>query len=108
MPKPIDDREAWLRVLDQLEADVNAVAKNDQGEWDSERLRRLAAWKAPRRLGPIPHDQVDRALKLLAVQHDVIRRLESMQKTTAKHLRAVRAVPDGHSGETAVYLDVKG
>lgn len=108
LPNLPTEHAAWIRVLDKLEADVDAVMKDERGGWDSERLTQLAAWKAPRRLGPIPAGQVDRALRLLEVQHDLIRRLETVQRTTGQHLRAIRSVPNTHGGDQAVYLDVSG
>ena len=65
-------------------------------------------WRPPIGLGPLPPELQERAARLLEAQLHVIRYLEDVRQTTAKHLAAVNAVPRTDAGPRPVYFDLIG
>ncbi|NKX52844.1 hypothetical protein HER39_20155, partial [Arthrobacter deserti] len=64
---PAGNRDRWLAVLDELEAELTAAAAPEAGEAGR---RAAAAWTAPRDLGPLPEELVGRATLLAAAQQE--------------------------------------
>ncbi|GAB3136689.1 hypothetical protein [Marisediminicola antarctica] len=94
-----DAHEAWSVLLDDLEAAANR----------SEQVAPSAAgpWVAPE-LGPIPEALVDRARRVLTAQLAAAEYLEGRRDEAARHLAALRVVPQDEGAGISVYLDVTG
>ncbi|WP_022883836.1 hypothetical protein [Glaciibacter superstes] len=106
MPSLAGDREGWLRILTDLEAELSIRTPDAAGSNVAD--QNTTVWVAPRRLGPIPQDLEERARLLLAAQSERRERLEEAQRVTGRHLTALRSVPSGSSPDRSVYLDVLG
>ena len=61
-------RSAWVRALDEMEADVDAVERMIRDEHRSQDLRATSPWQPPAGLGPLPLDLRPRADSILTRQ----------------------------------------
>ena len=109
MPGP-DAAEAsnlvrWAAVLDELEAELAAAAAPPAG---SGGRQAVAAWTAPRDLGPIPPALVDRATRLAAAQQEAIAALRVRARANRKQSAYLEAVPKTSGRDISIYLDVNG
>jgi hypothetical protein len=104
LPEDYADYDRWVDVLEELESALAAVAG---GEVEGA-LTAGATWSAPRDLGPIPEDLVDRATQLAAAQQTAIRKLQAAVRQNRKQSALLETVPTSGSAGRAVYLDVNG
>jgi hypothetical protein len=93
------ERDAWIALLDELEASLGEAALGAAHELDS-------SWSAPAGLGPIPLDLVDRARDILGGQRELIAELVGERRAVGDQLAALRQVPSQQA--RAVYLDITG
>lgn len=63
--------------------------------------------RTPSGAGPFPEELAQRARALMKAQDAAIRRLEGLQRTTGRHLAAMRSIPP-HRDDRSVYLDIAG
>jgi len=89
--------DSWPEVMAALEA-ANADALD---------ATTRSAWSPPVGLGVLPEELLVRAERLLAAQRVSIAELADAQRSTARHLAAVRTVPT-RGDDQSVYLDVRG
>ncbi|NKX53606.1 hypothetical protein [Arthrobacter mobilis] len=104
-PEPAPERARWLAVLDELEAQLAAASAARGG---GARLQAAAAWTAPKDLGPLPEDLVDRATRLAAAQQEAIAALRSAVRSARQQSAYLDAVPKASGPGAAVYLDLNG
>jgi hypothetical protein len=97
LPEQATRHDAWSEALARLEASTGSVLDADQP----------APWAPPTGLGAMPKDLSDRAEGLLAALRTAIAELAAAQRTTARHLVALRTVPTREDHQP-VYLDVSG
>jgi hypothetical protein len=90
--------ERWTELLEELEHD--AAHAGDDAE--------LAAWRPPADLGPIPAELRARAEALLDAQAVAMATVVAAQRSTARHLAALRTVPQGRGETGPLYLDASG
>ena len=90
--------ERWTALLEDLEHD--AAHAGDDAD--------LPAWRPPADLGPIPVELRARAEALLRAQADAIATVVGAQRSTARHLAALRTVPQGRGETGPLYLDASG
>ncbi|MFD1213654.1 hypothetical protein ACFQ36_16570 [Arthrobacter sp. GCM10027362] len=107
---PGADQEAagydrWLAVLDELEAELEAAAVPGAGDADRQAA---ASWTAPKDLGPIPAELVDRATKLAAAQQEAVTALRAKVRSNRSQSAYLQAVPQAAAKDAAVYLDTTG
>jgi hypothetical protein len=95
--EPVRNLARWLAVLDELETELAAV--HDGG-------RTAAAWTAPKDLGPIPAELVDRAARLAAAQQEAIAALQAAVQANRRQSAFLDAVPKATGPAAAAYLDV--
>ncbi|MCY7325311.1 MAG: hypothetical protein LH605_04180 [Microbacteriaceae bacterium] len=94
-----DAEGAWSALLDEFEA---AAGGSEHGAASAP-----GAWVAPA-LGPIPEGLVDRARRVLTAQLAATEYLEGRRDEAARHLAALRVVPQDEGAGISVYLDVTG
>lgn len=88
----------WIEILDRLEREL-AVAVSGGGP---------TGWAPPEPSGPVPAELRERAERLLDAQRESLDMVLAARLDAARHLNALRAVPDvGLSGRPH-YLDVTG
>jgi hypothetical protein len=90
--------QAWLAVLEELQARALLAAEGDDVDAD---------WREPADVGSLPPEHLERALEVLALQREMLRTLTIERDSVRRHLEAVRTVP-AVSDDVAVYLDVEG
>ncbi|WP_133161212.1 hypothetical protein [Microterricola pindariensis] len=110
MPKPEslsarssdDAEELWLRVLTELEAELEAPV-----ELDDDSHAELGMWSSPTQLPVLPASLRDRADALHRRQRERETELVAERTQVLRHLEALRAVPRPRAA-ASVYLDVSG
>jgi hypothetical protein len=110
LPAGADAAEAdgcarWEAVLDELEAELTAAAAPLAGDAGRQAV---AAWTAPRDLGPIPPRLVRRATRLAAAQQEAIAALRAQARANRKQSAYLEAVPKAAGRDISIYLDVNG
>jgi hypothetical protein len=114
MDEQQEAREAWVRVLEELEAELVGVlvstgsttgvstgSTTEAGLTDGK-----AEWAAPGDIGPIPAELQARAREILGGQRELIAELERTKHATAAQLAALRRMPATRPSGASVYLDV--
>jgi hypothetical protein len=99
-------RDAWVRALDELEKDVDAVETQLVAEQQMRDIPLADPWSPPEGLGPLPLDMQPRADRILARQlaaADQIARAIGMNRLQSKFTTRIEAGSDG--GARPVYLD---
>jgi len=99
-----ESREAWVRVLEELEAELVEVL----GSTGSTSGGSTTEWVPPGDIGPIPEDMQPRARELLGGQRELIAELERAKQATAAQLAALRRMPTTRPSGASVYLDTSG
>jgi hypothetical protein len=112
---PVDSaREAWLRALETLEAELGNILVSTSptteasSATESSSTTAASTWTPPSGLGPIPVELEGRARELLAGQRELIAELEHTKRATATQLAALRKVPATRPTGASVYLDTHG
>jgi hypothetical protein len=112
---PVDSaREAWLRALEDLEAELGNILVSASSTTQTSPATKTSSttaastWTAPRDLGPIPAELEGRARELLAGQRELIAELEHTKRATATQLAALRKMPATRPTGASVYLDTHG
>ncbi|MCG2621626.1 hypothetical protein LVY72_06810 [Arthrobacter sp. I2-34] len=100
-----DGGARWEAVLDELEAELTVAAAPQAGDAGRQAV---AAWTAPRDLGPIPPGLVRRATRLAAAQQEAITALRAQVRANRKQSSYLEAVPQAAGRDISVYLDVNG
>jgi hypothetical protein len=90
--------ERWTALLDELERDAASTGGTDSGP----------EWRAPADLGPIPDGLRARAEALARAQAEAIAAVEAARHSTARHLSALRTVPQGRAETGPLYVDASG
>lgn len=98
-------REAWIRVLEELEAELVEVMVST-GSVSTSSTTGAPEWVAPRDIGPVPEELEERARELLGGQLELIAELERTKQATAAQLAALRRMPATRPSGASVYLDV--
>jgi hypothetical protein len=92
---PDELHEAWLSVLDDLEARVASPTSAD------------VQWTPPT-IGRIPRDLVGRASRLLAAQRDAEAAIAAAKTRVESHLAALDTIDAAKPPARSIYLDVTG
>jgi hypothetical protein len=107
-------REAWLRALEDLEAELGNVLVSASSTTQTSPATKTSSttaastWTPPSGLGPIPAELEGRARELLAGQRELIAELERARCATAAQLVSLRKVPATRPTGASVYLDIHG
>lgn len=107
-------RDAWCRVLDELEAELVGVLVSTSSTTETSSSTETGSatgsdeWIAPSGLGPIPGDLAQRARELLGGQRELIAELEAAKREAGAQLATLRRVPGASAPAASVYLDVSG
>ena len=104
---PDSGHQAWLAVLDALEAGIAAPANTHADHHDDGILAHLQ-WQPPVNLGPIPPDLIGRAQRIREAQRHTIDALQAAVRDNRQHHALVSAVNASMARPGAVYLDVAG
>lgn len=101
--------ERWHEALTALELDVDAAEELLRVAHlpDVAEVARVAAWRPPSDLGPLPAPLLVRAQALLDRQLDVARRTAEAAAVSRRHLAATQALRPAVA-EVPVYLDAQG
>ncbi len=96
LPDPTVER--WTALLEELEHDAEHAGDDAV----------VPAWRPPAELGPIPAELRPRVEALLRAQADAIVAVAAAQRSTVRHLAALRTVPQGRGETGPLYLDTSG
>lgn len=97
-----DAEELWLRVLTELEAELETHL-----EADDDSSAELGMWSSPTQLPVLPDSLRERADALHRRQRERESELIAERTQILRHLDALRAVPRPRAA-ASVYLDVSG
>ncbi|WP_156109586.1 hypothetical protein [Cryobacterium sp. MLB-32] len=114
MAKQSPNTAAWLRVLNELELNLDtanwsaAANSTPDSAPDAAGLAPASFWQPPTTIGPIPAELGERARDLLLCQLKLVRELDAARRVAGQHLAALRTVPPVRDSDRSVYLDVTG
>lgn len=91
--------DRWTTILDQLEREIGVALAGGQSP---------SGWQIPDDPGPVPQALRERAAQVLDAQRESLQILATTQLDAARHLSALRAVPDVAPSGRPHYLDVTG
>jgi hypothetical protein len=102
--------EAWAQALSTLEVDVataEAMLNTDHLP-NPDDVARLAAWRPPVDLGPLPASLLDRARALVARQQATAQAITRAMVVNRRHLHALASLTAPAAPARPVYIDVEG
>jgi hypothetical protein len=88
----------WTALLDELEQELSDAAGDDP----------RPVWRPPADLGPLPDELRARAEALARAQADAIAVVAAAKRSAARHLTALRTVPQHRRTTGPLYLDASG
>lgn len=106
-----DAEELWLRVLTELEAELDASLdaelESATGS-DDESYSGVGMWRSPAQLPVLPDSLRGRADALYRRQLEREAELAAERTEVLRQLEALRVVPRPRAAAASVYLDVSG
>jgi hypothetical protein len=101
-----DWRSAWVRALDELEADVEAVERMIREEHRTQDLPPATPWQPPPGLGPLPLELRPRADMILTRQLDAAKAAVLAITANRRQTAFAAKVEVGTAGKAVpTYLD---